>query len=150
MEGARYTVRVNPNSSLRLRLAFHARRIADHAFALPLALPLALLPEGVAPVPPPERLVAAECLATRITVSHAAFEWGPCIVSGRSCVRPPYEQVLQLTNVQDAVMHWHVRRPLGEDPEASGDVFSLEEQSGELAPHDSTCVKVRPLLVRHC
>lgn len=136
--GQLYEVSINAASSLRLALVYSARTVAAHAFALPLALHV-----GAAATPlPTEAEVRAECLATRVTVSSASFDFGACIIPGASSMRPPYEKVLTLTNEQDNAVQWSLGEPSTNAQAGCTDVFVLQPRSGELPPRGSVDVKV--------
>lgn len=84
----------------------------------------------------------AECLATRIAVSTSQFEYGACIIPSASSVRPPYEQLLVLTNEQDCEMGWSIGSLSTDNQEGCRGVFKVEPASGTLPPRGTETVKV--------
>jgi hypothetical protein len=134
-------VLIHPERALKLSLVYNARTITEHAFVLPLAIQT-----GMAPISPEgaetERLIVGECLATRITVSSPQFEYGARIIPSVSSVQPPCEQVLELTNEQDAAMAWCIGEPSTNMKEGCTDVFKVVPSAGELLAFGSATVKV--------
>ena len=138
--GRRYTVKVNPASSLKLTLEYTARAVGESAFALPATIQTGADSWVTLPV---QTLVLVECLATRVTVSSSRFDYGMCIIPGASSMRPPYERILTLCNAQEQAIEWHLGEPSTNAQPGCTDVFRLEPPSGELPGHGTADVKVR-------
>lgn len=140
-QGACYVVLIHPERALKLSLVYTARTITEHAFVLPLDIQTGTTPTSNDRAET-ERLIVAECLATRITVSSPQFEYGACIIPSTSSVQPPYEELLELTNEQDAAMAWCIGEPSTNMQEGCTGVFTVVPSAGELPAFGSATVKV--------
>lgn len=107
-----FELSVQPNAVLRLALAFAPSCLGDHSFELPLSL------RGIACFAPLRRVVAAECVRSRILLQPAAPSLERKVVlSKERAAKHPYVLKLSLSNVDDRELEWaldlpHEARPL--------------------------------------
>jgi hypothetical protein len=93
------------------------------------------------PVASVNRTVMAECLAPRLSVNTAVFDFGACVIPSNSSMLPPYETTLQLTNEQDRPMLWSLAGPL-DDTGGTQEVFWFSQSSGTVGPKCQVDVQV--------
>lgn len=135
--GLSYEIILPAGAVLPLEVTYSARVVGVQAFELPLAIMMgASVPPASLQLP-----IAAECLATQVSVNTSVFAFGSMIIASRSSMLPPYEMQLELTNEVDEAVPWHLGRPSTDAEHGCKGVFAFDVSSGELPPHG----KVRKL-----
>ena len=122
-----YSITIQPQTSLELKLGYTPRGAGSLEFELPLSC------VGLPTMPALRKVVCGVALRARLKLSQVNTKFGDCILRD---AKFPYTAEATLTNADDEELEWR----LDEDaiPDDSG--FTLAPSSGTLGPKESATV----------
>ena len=124
-----YSITVQPEESLQLKLGFAPKAACD------LMLELPLCGVGLPPAPALRRVIHGEGLKPRLQLSPVITNMGPCILRAAQF---PYEATATVTNMDNVPLTW--RLDVAKAPADSG--FSFSPSEGKLRPGETTTIHV--------
>ena len=95
------------------------------------------------------RTITAHAVQARLTLSKTMLDYGSQIVLRSNQVKPPYSQDVLLTSNEATDISWHMGHPSCEAQEGCKGVFSMDPESGTLAPVKKSFTSHNHLCTQH-